>query len=97
MLGAGLRILTGAFLALFFVGYALGAVMLLPLVALVLTMAALPSRFRAAGRQLHAMGRQIRATGRSLRAAIRSLRHAVLSTTVHARAALGWWLSVGGR
>ena len=81
ILGAALRVLTGAFLAIFFAGYALGAVMLLPLVALVLAVAALPGRLRAAGRQ-------IRVTGRWLR-------RATLTTAVHARAALGWWISLG--
>jgi hypothetical protein len=90
MLGAGLRILTGALLAIFFAGYALGAVMLLPLVALVLAVAALPAQLRAAGRLL-------RVADLLLRAAAWSLRRATLTTAVHARAALGWWLSLGGR
>ena len=81
ILGAALRILAGAFLAIFFVGYALGAVMLLPLVALVLAVAALPGRLRAAGRQI--------------RVAARSLRRSALTTAVHARAALGWWITLG--
>lgn len=81
VLGAALRVLTGAFLAIFFVGYALGAVMLLPLVALVLAVAALPGRLGAAGRQL--------------RIAARSLRRAALTAAVHTRAALGWWISLG--
>jgi hypothetical protein len=81
ILGAALRVLTGAFLATFFVGYALGAVLLLPLVALVLVVAALPGRLRVARRQI--------------RVAARSLRRAALTTAVHARAALGWWISLG--
>jgi len=55
--------------------------MLLPLVALVLAVAALPGRLRAAGRQI--------------RVAARSLRRAALTTAVHARAALGWWITLG--
>jgi ABC-type multidrug transport system fused ATPase/permease subunit len=76
-LDAGLRVLVGSVLAVFFVGFALGGIILLPLVALVLTMAALPSRLRAAARQLRGSGSQIRA-------AARSLRHATLTTCTRA-------------
>ena len=69
MLDTGLRVLVGSALAVFFVGYALGAVILLPLAALVLAAAALPGRLRAAARQLRGLGRQIRAAARSLRRA----------------------------
>jgi len=86
MLGTGLRFLTAALLVIFFLAYALGAVMLLPLVALVLAVAAVPGRLRAAGRELRAAARQ-------LRAAARWLHRAALSMPVHARSALGWWLS----
>ena len=81
-LDAGLRILAGSVLAVFFVGFALGGVILLPLVALVLTMAALPGRLRAAARQLRGSGSQIRTAARSLRRATlttctRALRRAI--------------------
>jgi len=79
-LDAGLRILAGSVLAVFFVGFALGGVILLPLVALVLALAALPGRLRAAARQLRGSGSQIRTAARSLR---RDPDH------VHARATLG--------
>jgi hypothetical protein len=68
-LDAGLRILAGSVLAVFFIGFALGGVILLPLVTLVLALAALPGRLRAAARQLRESGSQIRAAARSLRRA----------------------------
>jgi Tfp pilus assembly protein PilX len=102
MLGAGLRILTGGLITICFFAYALGAVLLLPLVVLVLAVAALLGglhaanrRLRAAGPRLRAEGPQVRAAGPQLRAAERWLRRAALTTTVHARSALGWCLSLG--
>ena len=68
-LDAGLRVLVGSVLAVFFLGFALGGIILLPLVALVLTMAALPGRLRATARQLRGSGSQIHAAARSLRGA----------------------------
>ena len=69
-LDTGLRVLTGSVLAVFFIGFALGAVILLPLVTLVLALAALPGRIRAAARQLRGSGSQIRAAARTLRRTI---------------------------
>jgi hypothetical protein len=80
MLGAGVRILTGALLAIFFLAYALGALLLLPLVALALAMVALPGRLRAAAPQVRAAGSRL---GR-----------AMLTMVTHARAALGGLLSL---
>ena len=93
MLGAGLRILTGALITIFFLAYALGGVLLLPLVALVLVLAALPGGLHAANRRLRAAGPRLRAEYQ-LRAE-RWLRRAALTTSVHARSALGWCLSLG--
>ena len=95
MLGAGLRILTGALITIVFLAYALGGVLLLPLMALVLALAALPGGLHAANRRLRAAGPRLRAEGPQLRAAERWLRRAALTTSVHARSALGWCLSLG--
>lgn len=86
LLDAGLRILAGSLLGVFFIGYALGALILLPLVALVLAVAALPGRLRATARQLRLASHRLGAVARSLQIA-----------SVHARATLGGWLSHGGR
>ena len=76
-LDAGLRVLVGSVLAVFFLGFALGGIVLLPVVAALLTMAARPGRLRAAARQLRGSGSQIRA-------AARSVRHATLTTCTRA-------------
>ena len=80
MLSAALRILTGALLAIFFLAYALGGVVLLPVVVLALVIVALPGQLRAASPRM--------------RVSAWRLRRAVLSARVQARAALGWWLSL---
>ena len=89
MLGAGLRILTGALITIFFLAYALGGVLLLPLMALVLALAALPGGLHAANRRLRAAGPRLRAEGPQLRAAERWLRRACTDVVSAARRSAG--------
>ena len=95
MLGSGFRILSGVFLATFFVAYALGGLLLLPLVAMVVAVSELPGLPRAGGRLLSAATLRLPEAGPWLRAALRRMSHAALTTAVHARATLGWWLWLG--